>query len=53
MKITNILWWIKMASVFLMNSSRLDGGKFCIKIVPAKIRFSRDATLSVLLCCVH
>ena len=36
MEMTNVLWWIKLASVFLMKSSQSDGGKFYFKIVPAK-----------------
>ena len=36
MEMTNVLWWIKLASVFLMKSSQSDGGKFYFMIVPAK-----------------
>ncbi|XP_066030110.1 low-density lipoprotein receptor-related protein 6 isoform X2 [Pocillopora verrucosa] len=29
MKMTNVLWWIKLASVFLMKSSQSDGAIIC------------------------
>ena len=52
MEMTNVLWWIKLASVFLMKSSQLDGGKFYFMIVPANDKILLIDTPACLFFCV-